>query len=81
MWAKRIKLLLAMLEIGGGVLALIAPGRYARFWLQVWPFGPESLRKITLWFADNPNYTRLGSVVGIGVWSLVALRQFQEEEE
>ena len=79
MWAKRLKLLLAMLEIGGRIFALIAPERYARFSLRVWPFGPRSLRKVTLWLADNPNYMRLAAVAGIGLWSWVALRQFQDE--
>jgi hypothetical protein len=75
MWAKRIKVLFAAFEIGGGVLALIAPRRYARLWL----FGPENLRQVILWFADNLNYSRFGAIVGIGFWAWVALRQLREE--
>jgi hypothetical protein len=77
MWAKRLKMLLAIFEVGGGVLSLIAPQRYAQTWLRIWPLGPESLRRLSLWFADNPSYSRLGSVVGIafGIW--LAFREYE----
>jgi hypothetical protein len=78
MWAKRLKMLLAIFEVGGGVLSFIAPRRHALTWLCIWPFGPESLRRHARWHADNPTYTRLGAVLGIafGIW--LALREFDD---
>ena len=74
MWARRVKELLAMSAIGDGVLALIAPSSHALLWL----FGPQWLRKLNRWFAENPTYTRLGGIaeIGFGVW--LALRQYEE---
>ena len=71
---KRIKVLFGIFEIGSGVLAFIAPRMPAWFWL----FGPQSLRRISLWFADNPTYSRLGAIGGIGFGIWVALSQYRE---
>ena len=74
MWASRLKEFAAMISIGDGVLALIAPRNHVALWL----LGPMGLRKLTLWFAENPTYTRLGGIAetGFGIW--LALRQYQE---
>jgi dodecin len=74
MWSRRIKELLAMSTIGNGVLALIVPSRHASLWL----FGPQTMRKLNCWFAENPTYTRLGGIaeIGLGIW--LALRQYEE---
>lgn len=63
-----------MISIGDGVLALIAPRNHTALWL----LGPKSLRKLALWFAENPTYTRLGGIAetGFGIW--LALRQYRE---
>ena len=73
MWANRLKESIAMISIGDGVLALIAPQNHVALWL----LGPKRLRKLTLWFAENPIYTRLGGIaeIGLGIW--LALRQHQ----
>ena len=74
MWASRLKEFAAMISIGDGVLALIAPRNHVALWL----LGPKRLRKLTLWFAENPTYTRLGGIaeIGLGIW--LALRQYQK---
>ena len=43
-------------------------------------FAPESMGKLSRWFADNPRYLRLAGIfdVGLGIW--LALKQYQEEE-
>jgi hypothetical protein len=74
-WANRLKESIAMMSIGDGMLALIAPRNHVALWL----LGPKRLRKLTLWFAENPTYTRIGGIaeVGLGIW--LALRQYQQE--
>jgi hypothetical protein len=73
-WANRLKESMAMISIGDGVLALIAPRNHVALWL----LGPKRLRKLTLWFVENPIYTRLGGIaeIGLGIW--LALRQYRE---
>ena len=44
----------------------------------LWVFGPEALRKLTLWFADHPTAMRLRGVVRIGTGIWLALRQYRE---
>ncbi len=74
MWAKRVKELMASWLVGHGVLLLIAPRQRALLWL----FGPEGLRKLTLWYANHPTVMRLRGIgaIAIGIW--LALRQYQE---
>src|SRR5215210_2005547 len=56
------------------MLDLLAP----RQRILLWVFGPESLRKIALWFADHPAAMRLRGIarIGTGVW--LASRQYRE---
>lgn len=77
MWAKRIKELIALSAIGDGMLSIIAPREHTSLWLV----GPEGVRKLALWFAENPTYTRLAGIVelGFGVW--LALKQYEEPEQ
>ena len=44
----------------------------------LWVFGPEALRKLTLWFADHPTAMRLRGIVRIGTGIWLALRQYRE---
>ncbi len=74
MWARRVKELVAMSAIGDGVLALIAPSSHASLWI----FGPQSMRKLNRWFAENPTYTRLVGLAEIGFAVWLALRQYRE---
>ncbi len=46
MWTKRARDLIGAFVVGNGVLDLIAPRRR----VMLWVFGPEALRKLTLWF-------------------------------
>src|SRR5919107_6336442 len=74
MWTKRAGDLIAAFVVGNGVLDLIAP----RQRVFLWVFGPEALRKLTLWFADHPTAMRLRGVVRIGTGIWLALRQYRE---
>ena len=74
MWTKRAKDLFAAFVLGNGVLDLIAP----RQRVFLWVFGPQRLRKITLWFADHPTAMRLRGIVRIGIGIRLALRQYRE---
>lgn len=65
MWEKRILRSLAILYIVGGGAALLAP---------------ESIGKLSRWFADNPLYMRLDGIVGIALGIWLALTQYQKEE-
>ena len=74
MWTKRAGDLMAAFVVGNGVLDLIAPRQRGFLWI----FGPEGLRKRTLWFADHPTAMRLQGIakVGTGIW--LALKQYRE---
>jgi flavin-binding protein dodecin len=74
MWTKRAGDLIAAFVVGNGVLDLIAP----RQRVFLWVFGPEALRKLTLWFADHPTAMRLRGIVRIGTGIWLALRQYRE---
>jgi uncharacterized protein YjeT (DUF2065 family) len=63
-WDKIIMRLLTIVYIVEGAAALLAP---------------ESMGKLTHWFADNPRYMRLGGTVAIGLGVWLALRQYQQE--
>jgi hypothetical protein len=64
MWDKIIIRLLTVVYIVGGAAAL---------------FAPESVGKLSRWFADNPRYMRLDGIVGIALGIWLALRQYREE--
>ena len=74
MWTKRAVDLVAAFVVGNGVLDLLAP----RQRVLLWVFGPESLRKLALWFADHPAAMRLRGAVRIGTGMWLALRQYRE---
>ena len=73
MWWRRLKETLALVTIGDGALALIAPKGHS----LLWEAGPEGLRKIARFFADNPNYMRLigATQITYGLW--LAMRQYR----
>ncbi len=73
MWSKRLKETLAVITIGDGAIALVAPREHS----LLWEVGPESARKVARFFADNPNYMRLlgTAQIGFGLW--LALRQYK----
>ena len=75
MWARRLKETFAIITIGDGVIELIAPREHS----LLWDAGPESVRKVARFSADNPNYMRLLGMaqIGFGIW--LALRQYREE--
>ncbi len=55
MWTRRLKETFAVVTIGDGAIELLAP----RVHSLLWDVGPKSARKVTRFFADNPNYMRL----------------------
>jgi len=66
---------MALTTIGDGALALAAPKEHS----LLWEVGPEGIRKITRFFAGNPNYMRLlgAAQIAFGLW--LAFRQYREE--
>ncbi len=76
MWPKRIKETVAILTIGDGVMAVLAPREHSLLWAGI---GPKSIHKIAYFFADNPNYLRLLGLTQIawGIW--LATQQYPEE--
>ena len=74
MWSRRLKETFAIITIGDGAMELLAPKEHS----FLWETGPESVRKVARFFADNPNYMRLlgATQIAFGVW--LALRQYRE---
>ncbi len=72
MWARRIKETFAIIAIGDGAIELLAPTEHS----LLWDAGPESVRRIASFFAENPNLMRLlgAAQIAFGVW--LALRQY-----
>ncbi len=72
MWARRIKETFAIIAIGDGAIELLAPTQHS----LLWDAGPESVRRIARFFAENPSYMRLlgAAQIAFGVW--LALRQY-----
>lgn len=72
---KRVMETVAMLLVGDGVIALVAPRRHS----YLWEFGPEGYRRAMEAFAQRPGLTRLlaAAEVGLGLW--LALRQYEKE--
>ena len=75
MWPRRLKETFAVVTVGDGIIAFLAPREHS----LLWEAGPESARKLARFFADNPNYMRLlgATQVAFGVW--LAFRQYREE--
>jgi hypothetical protein len=73
-WARRIKETLAILAIGDGAIELVSPREHS----LLWEVGPEGVRKLARFFAENPNYMRLigAAQIAFGLW--LALRQYRE---
>ncbi|MEW6638616.1 MAG: hypothetical protein AB1425_17580 [Actinomycetota bacterium] len=71
---KRFTELIAMLAIGDGVIALVAPRRHS----LLWRFGPEGYRRAMEAFAERPALTRVLAAVEVagGLW--LALRQYED---
>jgi hypothetical protein len=65
----------AILAIGDGAIELISPREHS----LLWEVGPEGVRRVARFSAENPNYMRLigAAQVAFGLW--LALRQYREE--
>ena len=74
LWARRMKESLAILTIGDGMIELVSPREHS----LLWEFGPDRVRGVARFFAENPNLMRLlGAIqVAFGLW--LALRQYRE---
>lgn len=72
--AKRGLEILALAMIGEGIIGLIRPAQYARFWKT----RPKPLREFTESLAENPNLTRLLCAGEIAVGLCLALREIDE---
>ena len=73
-WARRIKETFAIVTIGDGAIELVSPREHS----LLWEVGPEGVRKLARYFAENPNYMRLigAAQIAFGLW--FALRQYRE---
>ncbi len=71
---ERFMELLAMLIVGDGVIALVAPRRHS----LLWRFGPEGYRRAMEAFAEHPGLVRVLAAVEVvgGLW--LALGQYEE---
>jgi hypothetical protein len=74
MWSRRIKETVAVVTIGDGVIEVLAPREHS----LLWDAGPEGVRRVARFFAQNPNYMRLlgAGQVAFGLW--LALRQYRD---
>ena len=75
MWARRLKETAAILTVGDGVIALLAPREHS----LLWETGPESVRKLVRFFAENPSYLRIIGATQIAFGAWYALRQYRED--
>ncbi|HVF02622.1 MAG TPA: hypothetical protein VNA27_14970 [Rubrobacteraceae bacterium] len=75
MWVRRLKETIAILSVGDGVIALLAPREHS----LLWETGPESVRKLVRFFADNPSYLRIIGATQIAFGAWYALRQYRED--
>jgi hypothetical protein len=73
-WARRMKETFAIVAIGDGAIELISPREHS----LLWEVGPEGVRKVARFSAENPNYMRfLGAAqIAFGLW--LALRQYRK---
>jgi hypothetical protein len=73
-WKRRLVETFAIITLGDGLIEFLAPKEHVRLWVV----GPESTRKIGMWFVEKPDRMRvLGAVqVALGVW--LALRQYRD---
>ena len=73
-WARRVKETFAIVAIGDGAIELIAPREHS----LLWEVGPEGVRKLARFSAENPTYMRLlgAAQIAFGLW--LALRQYRE---
>ncbi len=74
MWKRRLIEAFAIVTLGDGLIAFLAPKEHSRLWVV----GPESTRTVARWFVEKPNQMRvLGAVqVVLGLW--LALRQHRD---
>ena len=74
MWARRLKETFAILTIGDGVIELISPREHS----LLWEFGPDRIRNVARFFADNPNLMRLLGILQVAFGLRLALRQYRD---
>jgi hypothetical protein len=73
-WKRRLIEAFAIITVGDGLIEFVAPKEHSRLWVV----GPQSTRRIGMWFVEEPNRMRvLGAAqVVLGVW--LALRQHRD---
>ena len=74
MWTRRMKETFAILTIGDGIIELISPREHS----LLWEFGPDSVRNVARFFAENPNLRRLLGAAQVAFGLRLALRQYRE---
>jgi uncharacterized protein YjeT (DUF2065 family) len=73
-WKRRLIEYFAIITVGDGLIEFLAPKEHSRLWVV----GPKSIRRIAMWFVEEPDRMRvLGATqVVFGVW--LALRQHRD---
>ncbi len=74
MWPSRLKENFATITFSDGSVDLIAPRAHS----LLWEAGPEGTRRVTRFFADNPNHVRLLGPAQIGLGVRLASGQYRE---
>ena len=74
MWKRRLIEAFAIVTLGDGLIELLVPREHSRLWVV----GPESTRRVAMWFVEEPDRMRvLGAAqVLLGVW--LAFRQYRD---
>lgn len=71
---RRLKEILGIAMIGEGVVVLLRPRRYSRFW----DCGPQWLRAMARGFAQHPETTRAVGFIELMAGIFLALRQIDK---
>lgn len=71
---RNITELIAMVIIGDGAIAFVAPRRHS----LLWRFGPRGYKELMEGFAEHPALVRVlaATEIGAGLW--LALRQYED---
>ena len=55
MWKRRVIQAFAILTLGDGLIEFLAPREHSRLWVV----GPQSTRRIGMWFVEKPDRMRV----------------------
>jgi uncharacterized protein YjeT (DUF2065 family) len=73
-WKRRFIEAFAILTVGDGLIEFLAPKGHSRLWVV----GPESTRRIGMWFAEEPNRMRVLGATQVVLGVCLVLRQHRD---